>query len=138
MSLGVDGFVPASQLSPSKVKNLSLCFPIDSKILVKIVEFDKENKKIVLSALAAMKDKSDAEIDAYIADHKLEKVGLNDIRNADAGKFDSSAFTGFDESAAKEIAPKEEKTEEETDENKDEGDAEEKAEDAEETEKEDK
>ena len=116
LSLGVDGFVPASQLSPSKVKNLSLCFPIDSKILVRIVEFDKENKKIVLSALAAMKDKPDTEIEAYIADHKLEKVSLNDIRNADSGKFDSSAFTGFDESAAKELANKEEKAEENSEE----------------------
>lgn len=116
LSLGVDGFVPASQLSPSKVKNLSLCFPIDSKVLVRIVEFDKENKKIVLSSLAAMKDKSDSEIEAYIADHKLEKVSLNDIRNADSGKFDSSAFTGFDESAAKELASKEEKAEEKSEE----------------------
>jgi len=101
LSLGVDGFVPASQLSPSKVKNLSVSFPIDSKLPVKIVEFDKENKKIVLSALAAMKDKTEAEIEAYISDHKLEKVNVEAIRNADAGKFDASVFAGFEESATK-------------------------------------
>lgn len=116
LSLGVDGFVPASQLSPSKVKNLSLCFPVDSKLPVKIVEFDKENKKIVLSALAALKDKSEAEIDEYIKEHKLEKVSVEDIRSADSGKFDSSAFVGFDESAAKDAPKAEEKPEEKNDE----------------------
>ena len=109
LSLGVDGFVPASQLSPSKVKNLSLCFPVDSKLPVKIVEFDKENKKIVLSALAALKDKTEAEIDEYIKEHKLEKVSVEDIRSADSGKFDASAFVGFDESAAKDAPKTEEK-----------------------------
>ena len=109
LSLGVDGFVPASQLSTSKVKNLSLCFPVDSKIKVRIVEFDKDNKKIVLSALAALKDKSNEEIEEYIAEHKLEKVTAEDIRSADSGKFDSSAFVGFNESAAKKVAKQEEK-----------------------------
>jgi small subunit ribosomal protein S1 len=109
LSLGVDGFVPASQLSTSKVKNLSLCFPVDSKIKVRIVEFDKDNKKIVLSALAALKDKADDEIEEYIAEHKLEKVTAEDIRSADSGKFDSSAFVGFNESAAKKVAKQEEK-----------------------------
>ena len=112
LSLGVDGFIPASQLSPAKIKNLSVSFPIESAIPVKIVEFDKENKKIVLSVLAAMKDKTEAEIEEYIAEHKLEKVGVEDIRNADSGKFDASAFVGFDESAAKEASKVEEKAEE--------------------------
>lgn len=112
LSLGVDGFIPASQLSPSKIKNLSISFPIDSAIPVKIVEFDKENKKIVLSSLAAMKDKTEAEIEEYIAEHKLEKVGVEDIRNADAGKFDASAFVGFDEAPAVEKPKVEKKVEE--------------------------
>ncbi|MBI1933788.1 MAG: 30S ribosomal protein S1 [Ignavibacteriales bacterium] len=97
LSLGVDGFIPTSQLSPSKIKNLSLSFPVETTLSAKIVEFDKENKKIVLSVIAAMKEKSDAEISEYIVKHKLEKVSVEDIKNADAGKFDSSIFPGFDE-----------------------------------------
>ncbi len=118
LELGVDGFIPASQLSPSKIKNLSICFPIDSKISVKVVEFDKENKKIVLSALAAYKEMNDEEIEAYIAEHKLEKVGVEDIRNADSGKFDASAFTGFNESAAYEKKKAEKKEEAKSEEEK--------------------
>ena len=120
LELGVDGFIPASQLSPSKVKNLSLCFPIDTKIAVKIVEFDKENKKIVLSALAAMKDKTEAEIEEYVTNHKLEKVTVEDIRSADSGKFDASVFVGFDETAGKSENKKNEKVEKKTEEVKEE------------------
>ena len=47
----VDGFVPATQLAPSKVKNIANHFPIDDIVPLKVIEFDKENKKIVLSAL---------------------------------------------------------------------------------------
>jgi small subunit ribosomal protein S1 len=78
------------------------------------VEFDKENKKIVLSAIAALKDKSDAEIDEYVKEHKLEKVSADSVRNADSGKFDSSVFAGFDEPTEKEATKKEEKSEEKT------------------------
>jgi len=95
LPLDVDGFVPISQLSPSRIKNLSYFFPIDSLLPLKVVEFDKENKKIVLSALAALKDKSDEEIAEYLKAHKLDRVSVDDIRNADLGKFDSSVFNNI-------------------------------------------
>lgn len=97
LPLGVDGFVPATQLSPAKIKNISFCFPVGSKLDLKVVEFDKENKKIVLSAIAALKEKSNEEITDYIVQHKLEKVSVDDILKADAGKFDSSDFNMYDE-----------------------------------------
>lgn len=92
----VDGFVPTTQLSTAKIKNLSFCFPVDSNLPLKVVEFDKENKKIVLSALGALKEKSNEEIQDYIAKHKLEKVSVDDIRNANAESVDSSDFPGFE------------------------------------------
>lgn len=97
LPLGVDGFIPATQLSTSKIKNLSYCFPIGTTLELKVVEFDKENKKIVLSALAVLKEKSDEEILEYITKHKLDKVTVEDIRQADAGKFDSSDFNLYDD-----------------------------------------
>lgn len=105
---GVDGFIPSTQLSTSKIKNLSASFPVDSSITLKVVEFDKENKKIVLSAIAAVKEKDDSEILEYINSHKLEKVSVEDIKNADAGKFDSSDFNLYEESNIKPSAPKKE------------------------------
>ena len=97
LPLGVDGFIPATQLSTSKIKNIAFCFPVGSKIELKVVEFDKENKKIVLSALGALKDKTDEEISQYIIDYKLEKVSVADVRAADAAKFDSSDFNLYDD-----------------------------------------
>ncbi|MFC2135046.1 30S ribosomal protein S1 [Bacteroidota bacterium] len=96
LPLGVDGFVPATQLSPSKIKNLSLCFPVEIGLNLKVVEFDKENKKIVLSALAALQEKSDDEISEYITKYKLEKVSVDDLKKADAKKFDSSDFNLYE------------------------------------------
>ncbi len=93
---GVDGFIPGTQLSTSKIKNLSISYPIDSSLDLRVVEFDKENKKIVLSAIAALQEKSDEDITAYINDHKLEKVTIEEIKAADAGKFDSSDFNLYD------------------------------------------
>jgi small subunit ribosomal protein S1 len=93
---GVDGFLPANQLSTSKLKNFANHFPVDDVIPVKVIEFDKSNKKIVLSAIAALKDKSDAEIQEYIDKHKLEKVNVENIKNADTGAIDSSEFPIFE------------------------------------------
>ncbi len=104
LPLGVDGFVPATQLSTSKIKNLSFNFPVEANINMKVVEFDKDNKKIVLSAIASLKEKSDEEIDAYIKEYKLEKVSVDDIKNADAGKFDSSDFNLYEGDQQKKAA----------------------------------
>ncbi len=93
---GVDGFIPATQLSTNKIKNLSFCFPMGTELDLRVVEFDKENKKIVLSAIAALKEKSDEEILEFINTHKLEKVTVDDIKSADAKKFDSSDFDIYD------------------------------------------
>lgn len=100
---GVDGFVPVSQLSTSKVKNLSFSFPVDTPLSLRVIEFNKENKRIVLSALAAMKEKSEDEIAEFIKTHKLTHITVDDIKNADAGKFDPTVFNSFDMGANKTV-----------------------------------
>ncbi len=92
----VDGFVPATQLSTSKIKNIANHFPVDDQIPLKVIEFDKENKKIVLSAIAALKEKSEEEIQNYITQHKLEKVNVQDIQNSEIGAIDASEFPIFE------------------------------------------
>jgi small subunit ribosomal protein S1 len=93
---GVDGFVPANQLSTSKLKNLANHFPVDAVLPVKVIEFDKSNKKIVLSTIAALKDKPENEIQEYLEKHKLEKVSVDSIKNADTGAIDTSEFPIFE------------------------------------------
>jgi len=93
---GVDGFVPATQLSTGKIKNVANHFPIDSELSLKVIEFDKENKKIVLSAIAALKEKSEVEIQNYVDSHKLEKVTVQDIKNTETTAIDTSEFPIFE------------------------------------------
>ena len=92
----VDGFVPGTQLAPSKVKNIANHFPIDDIIPLKVIEFDKENKKIVLSAIAALKEKSEDEIRSYLDKHKLDRVSIEEILNMDTASVDVSDFPIFE------------------------------------------
>jgi small subunit ribosomal protein S1 len=92
----VDGFVPTTQLSTSKIKNLANHFPIDSLIPLKVIEFDKESKKIVLSAIAALKEKTDEEIENFINTFKLERVNAQSVKSAEMGTIDSSEFPIFE------------------------------------------
>jgi len=105
----VDGFVPTTQLSTSKIKNIANHFPIDSILPLKVIEFDKESKKIVLSAIAALKEKDDAEIEKYLNTFKLDKVSVQSIKNAEMGTIDSSEFPIFE--VAEPEMPKKEETE---------------------------
>ncbi|MGA7721274.1 MAG: 30S ribosomal protein S1 [Ignavibacteriaceae bacterium] len=92
----VDGFVPSTQLATTKIKNVANHFPIDEFIPLKVIEFDRENKKIVLSAIAALKDKSEEEIRAYLDKHKFDRVSVQEIQNAETGSIDSSDFPIFE------------------------------------------
>ncbi len=93
---GVDGFVPAKQLSPAKIKNLNIGFPVDTELELKVIEFNKDKKRIVLSALAVLKDKSEAEIEEYIKVHKLDKVKVEDILKAEVNTIDPNDLQAFE------------------------------------------
>jgi len=92
----VDGFVPATHLSTSRIKNIAIHFPVDDVLPLKVIEFDKENKKIVLSAISTLKDKSEEEIQKYLNDHKLDRVSVQSIKNSETGIIDSSEFPIFE------------------------------------------
>ncbi|MBX3042785.1 MAG: 30S ribosomal protein S1 [Candidatus Kapabacteria bacterium] len=90
---GVDGFVPVSQLSFAPVKNISEYFKIGDMLPLKVVEFDKEAKKIVLSVVEALRNKDKQIIDDYNRAHP--------VPNADSAPmevtYDSSEASFFSE-----------------------------------------
>ncbi|PJA99442.1 MAG: 30S ribosomal protein S1 [Ignavibacteriales bacterium CG_4_9_14_3_um_filter_30_11] len=92
----VDGFIPSSHLSPSKIKNVANHFPMEESLPMKVIEFDKENKKIVLSILNAIKEKSENEIQEYLTAHKLDRVTVESIKNTDAPSIEPSDFQIFE------------------------------------------
>ena len=71
LPLGVDGFVPASQLALTPVKNIADRFKVGDALPLKVVEFEKESKKIVLSAAEYLKGKESKIVEEYSASHKL-------------------------------------------------------------------
>lgn len=68
---GVDGFVPTSQLSFAPVRNIGDYFRIDETLPLRVIEFDKESKKIVLSVVEYLKGNSQDVIDTYNANHPV-------------------------------------------------------------------
>lgn len=83
MPQGVDGFVPVSQLSFAPVRNIADFFNPGDSLPLKVVEFDKEQKKIVLSVVEFLRGKSDEEVAKYNANHP--------VPNADKYNVDGSA-----------------------------------------------
>jgi small subunit ribosomal protein S1 len=75
----VDGFIPASQLSVSQVKNFAELFRPGDELNAEVIEFDKDSKKVVLSVLEYMKDKDEEEVKAYVSKFKLKKFTLGDV-----------------------------------------------------------
>jgi small subunit ribosomal protein S1 len=63
---------------------------------LKVIEFDKENKKIVLSAIAFLKEKSEQEVREYLDKHKLDRVSVEEMMSAETGVIDSSDFPIFE------------------------------------------
>lgn len=110
----VDGFVPANQLSTNKIKNLANHFPIDSVLPLKVLEFDKENKKIVLSAIAALKEKSEQEIQKYLVTHKLDRVSVESVKSAEMSSIDPSEFPIFETPEPDQIEPQSQQKQEES------------------------
>lgn len=75
----VDGFIPASQLSVSPVKNFAELFKTGDELKAEVIEFDKDSKKIVLSVLEYLKDKDEKEVDDYVNKFGLKKFTLADV-----------------------------------------------------------
>ena len=57
LPMGVDSFVPLNHLGKSNIKRASDHFKVGDDLPLKVIEFDKENKRIVLSVSEYLKDK---------------------------------------------------------------------------------
>lgn len=82
LPMGVDGFVPASHLLQGGVRDINASFKIGDELPLKVIEFDKENRRIILSALEYFKGKSKEEIEAYMQQHPNEKQKIKEATDA--------------------------------------------------------
>lgn len=89
LPFGVDGFVPASQLSMAQVKNIADMFHVGDDLPLKVVEFDKDSKKIVLSVVEYLKGKEQKVIDDFVSKHKLPPMTLKDVATVSGKGMDT-------------------------------------------------
>jgi small subunit ribosomal protein S1 len=82
LPMGVDGFVPASHLLQGGVRDMHASFKVGDELPLKVIEFDKENRRIILSALEYFKGKSKEEIEAYMHQHPNEKQKIKEATAA--------------------------------------------------------
>jgi len=68
---GVDGFVPVSQLSFAPIDNIQSYFKAGDDLPLKVVEFDKESKRIVLSVVERLRKMEDESIQQYNEAHPV-------------------------------------------------------------------
>ncbi len=134
----VDGFVPLSQLAIEDLKTPRQSFSEGQDLSLKVIEFDEEQKKIVLSVREYLKDKDQAELEAYLESHPIQNVTIGDVvadedeemESWAAAHDDSPPAAAHDDAEAGEEAP----AEEESNEAEEAGDADEAEEDQEEEE----
>jgi small subunit ribosomal protein S1 len=71
--------VPISQLAMGQIKNIADKFKIGDPLPLRVVEFDKDAKKIVLSAVEFLKGKETRVVQDYMAAHKLPTHTVADL-----------------------------------------------------------
>jgi predicted RNA-binding protein with RPS1 domain len=79
LPMGVDGFVPVSQLAFFPIKSIRDTFHIDEMLNLRVIEFDSENKKIVLSATEWLKSQDRTALEEFNAKHPIPKETLEEM-----------------------------------------------------------
>lgn len=108
----VEGFVPTNQLGKTDIKKPSEAFGEGDEIPLRVIEFDSNNRRIVLSVNSYFSGKEKQEVEAYLAAHPTREITVSDmVENADQitpasrngdkqrskEKSDSSVESGSDE-----------------------------------------
>ena len=96
----VEGFIPVSQLGLSDLQTPQTHFSEQDELPLKVVEFDEEQRKIVLSVKEYLRDAEQAEIDAYIEGHQPKPVTVGDVVGAADDSKDATPVAKPDAAAA--------------------------------------
>ncbi len=110
MPLGVDAFVPLKELGKNNIKRAADHFKVGDELPLAVVEFDKENKRIVLSVTEYLKGKEKEVVDDYLTEHSLTPTTLKEMVD-DVPELEESPEEG---KGRKSPAKKKEKEEAET------------------------
>jgi small subunit ribosomal protein S1 len=74
----VEGFVPLSQMN-EPIKKINEIFSEGETIPLKVIRFDRQNRRIVLSVKAYFEDKERKELEDFIKQHPRKTIKVNDL-----------------------------------------------------------
>lgn len=74
----VEGFVPLSQMN-EPIKKIHEVFSEGETIPLKVIRFDRQNRRIVLSVKAYFEDKERKELDDFVKQHPRKTMKVNDL-----------------------------------------------------------
>ena len=89
---GVDGFIPNQHIPTPKGKKPVDVYEEGAEIQAKVIEFDKENKKIVLSVVNFFRDRERKEYEEYLAKQGIPGTTIEEmIKARPIGKTEAKA-----------------------------------------------
>ncbi len=74
----VEGFVPTNQLGKEGMEKTAESFAEGSQIPLKVIEFDRPGRKIVLSVAAYFEKRDREEYETFLAEHATASVSMGD------------------------------------------------------------
>jgi small subunit ribosomal protein S1 len=101
--MGIDGFVPISQLAFFPIKNIADSFHIDDMLDLRVIEFDAENHKIVLSATEWLKSQDRRALEEFNAKHPIPKETLEEMAKGSEKKSKGRGKKAADAAPAGEV-----------------------------------
>ena len=75
----VEGFVPTNQLGKTDIKKPSDAFSEGDEIPLRVIEFDSNNHRIVLSVNSYFAGKEKQEVEAYMQAHPTREITVSDL-----------------------------------------------------------
>jgi len=75
----VEGFVPLTQLGRTDIHKPAEAFSVGETIPLKVIEFDLDNRKIILSAKSYFEDREKADLQEYLDNHPVKKLTMGDV-----------------------------------------------------------
>ena len=101
----VEGFVPSFQMN-DEIKKPSDAFKVSDEIPLKVIEFDKDQRKIVLSVKEYLKDRDASEIEEFKNKYKPFPTTIGDALGSAVNADESAAPAEGEEVASEPAAEK--------------------------------
>ncbi|MGB2698370.1 MAG: S1 RNA-binding domain-containing protein, partial [Candidatus Zixiibacteriota bacterium] len=75
----IEGFVPIEQLGKPEITKPQEAFSEGEMLPLRVIEFDRSQRKVVLSVTAYFKEREKAELEAFLAKHPTKTIKVEEL-----------------------------------------------------------